>query len=471
MPLPRIAFVTTCRGRLQHLQQTLPQNLIDNQTYENCIFVVLDYNSPDGLLQYMVDHHGKDILSGRMAYYRTDEPRSFHMAHAKNMAHRCGMLEGADILVNLDADGYTGPNFAAYIAHEFTQERGVFLQSPWNRWVGGEWLCEEHDGSLGPPVDKGCNGRMAYTTDAFLLAGGYDEKFSSWSPDDKDLNIRLRRLGHVPKVLPRKFVRTILHNNRMRFKEYPQARKNHGRCFDIKLDDSCDTIANFGKIGCGTVFRNFWPRPMELKPLPTRVFGIGMHKTATTSLHLAMRELGFNSAHWTSAHWAKALWREMNNFGRSLLVEKHYHLCDLPIQLLYRKLDQAYPGSKFILTMTNEDAWIKAAELHWDASHNPMRAYWDHDPFTNRIHSVLYGREDFDRETFVQRYRHHNADVLHYFRDRPDDLLVMNMSDGAGYPELCGFLGKPVPSRPYPHGNNDAELAKARHWIHAGDGL
>jgi hypothetical protein len=121
--------------------------------------------------------------------------------------------------------------------------------------------------------------------------------------------------------------------------------------------------------------------------------------------------------------------------------------------------------------MTNEDAWIKAAELHWDASHNPMRAYWDHDPFTNRIHSVLYGREDFDRETFVQRYRHHNADVLHYFRDRPDDLLVMNMSDGAGYPELCGFLGKPVPSRPYPHGNNDAELAKARHWIHAGDGL
>ena len=44
----------------------------------------------------------------------------------------------------------------------------------------------------------------------------------------------------------------------------------------------------------------------------------------------------------------------------------------------------------------------------------------------------------------------------------------MNMSQGAGWKDLCGFLGKPIPSAPYPHGNCDKELAN-RHWIHAGD--
>ena len=40
------------------------------------------------------------------------------MAHAKNMAHRLGIIEGADILCNLDADNFTGPGFASYIAEQ-----------------------------------------------------------------------------------------------------------------------------------------------------------------------------------------------------------------------------------------------------------------------------------------------------------------------------------------------------------------
>jgi hypothetical protein len=140
-------------------------------------------------------------------------------------------------------------------------------------------------------------------------------------------------------------------------------------------------------------------------------------------------------------------------------------MSDLPFSLLMRKLDVAYPGSKFILTLLSEEAWIKAVELHWNPKHNPYRCGWDNDCFTNRVHSILYGRPDFQREVFLDRYRHHNRDVIDYFRDRPDDLLIMRMSEGAGWKDLCGFLGKPVPKYPYPHGNNDRDLARA--WIHA----
>ena len=33
---PMIVFCTTCKGRAQHLEQTLPQNLADNAHYEHC---------------------------------------------------------------------------------------------------------------------------------------------------------------------------------------------------------------------------------------------------------------------------------------------------------------------------------------------------------------------------------------------------------------------------------------------------
>lgn len=196
---------------------------------------------------------------------------------------------------------------------------------------------------------------------------------------------------------------------------------------------------------------------IDLGPLPTRIFGIGMHKTATTSLHHALEILGYDSAHWKSAHWAKAIWREMNNLGYSPTLEKNYALCDLPIPLLYKQLDRAYPGSKFILTVRREDLWIETVRKHWDPAFNPFRQTWDADPFTNRIHSILYGRPDFDRETMLARYRKHNNDVVTYFADRPDDFLCMDMdwgwplSTGTGpWYLLCPFLGAPIPDVPYP---------------------
>jgi hypothetical protein len=191
-------------------------------------------------------------------------------------------------------------------------------------------------------------------------------------------------------------------------------------------------------------------RPIELGSLPTRVFGIGMHKTGTTSLHRAFQILGLDAAHWITAHWAKAIWVEMRAFGKSPTLERHYALSDLPISILYRELDEAYPGSKFVLTTRREEDWIASVERHWSYKHNRFRSQWDMDPFTHQVHQAVYGRKRFDAEVFLARFRRHNEEVRCYFKGRREDLLVMSTDEGTDWLKLCAFLRKPIPAVPYP---------------------
>ena len=85
-------------------------------------FVLLDYNSTDGLeewvkeLQYYID-------TGILVYYRTEEPLNYHRTHSRNMAFR---LSTGDIVCNLDADNFLGEGFASYILDIFNQGDETF---------------------------------------------------------------------------------------------------------------------------------------------------------------------------------------------------------------------------------------------------------------------------------------------------------------------------------------------------------
>jgi hypothetical protein len=166
-----------------------------------------------------------------------------------------------------------------------------------------------------------------------------------------------------------------------------------------------------------------------------------------------MQILGFSSGHWKNAHCAKAIWREVNENGTSRTLETCYALCDLPIPLLYKQLDAAYPGSKFVLTLRDEQSWLRSVRNHYDPAKNPQQRYWAKDPFTNIIHSKLYGTTKFDPEVALRVYREHNAAVREYFADRPGDLIVLDMSDGYEWEKLCSVIPAPMPSCPYPKKN------------------
>lgn len=440
-----IVFCITCRGRVQHVKEALPKNLEDNglDAYSPkglTKFVLVDYNSNDGLQEYLQAKHSLAIAAGYLTVYHFPAATTFKVAHAKNMAHRCGILEGGDILVNLDADNFTGPNFSTYIREQF--EAATKESFMWARMI-----------QSGPDrLPRGINGRIIVTKNAFLNVGGYDERYAVWSPDDKDFNLRLRRLKYNPIEIDRKYLSAITHTDKMRFKEYKHV-STHLGCESLEtIHDADTTVVNYGNFGCGRVFRNYSDEPIDLNPLPTRIFGIGMHKTGTTSLHQALKILGYDSAHWKSAHWAKAIWEEMSTFGRSETLERNYALSDLPIPLLYSTLDKTYPNSKFILTTRNEDSWLNSVRNHWSHEKNRFRADWSTDPFTHRVHKLLYGQKGFDEAIFRERFRRHEKEAQEYFygQGRYNDLLVLDLDKGHGWPQLCQFLGQKEPNVPYP---------------------
>jgi len=440
-----IAFCTTAKGRTGHITQTLARNLADNATYPDCKFIVLGYANTgpncdsDGLIDYIRAHHMPDIESGRLVFYSYPCDGPFEMAKAKNIVHRCGLREGADVLVNLDADNFTFQGFAESVSNHFSdlKNRDTFLAAKVIPGQGRQF--------------RGCSGRICVTSAQFLNAGGYDERYTTYAPDDKDFNRRLQRLGYAAVEIDPRYFRCVPHNDAVRFREYPHVRELVDD-YEKQLADGPDaTIVNFGNVGCGTVYRNFSDKPITLGRIPTRIFGIGLHKTATNSLTSALRILGFDASHWESPRKARNIWFEMKDAGRSLTIERHYATSDLPVSILYRELDAAYPGSKFVLTVRPEQEWLNSVRSHWDTAHNPWRASWDTDCFTNRIHTEVYGRKSFDEKVFLERYRKHNEDVYDYFLGRPGDLLCMDMGRfGDGWPALCGFLGKIVPNVPYP---------------------
>jgi ferredoxin len=237
----RIAFCVTCKGRLDHLSKTLPANLADNADYAEWVFVLFNYNSKDGLEEYVRRNHGRDVASGRLVVYRFTEPTPFRMAHAKNLSHRLGIHEGVTVLCNVDADNCTGCGFAHYFARHFSQQPRLFLWS---------WMIKDGDGRL----PRGISGRIAVPASGFLLTGGYDERYTTWSPDDKDFVNRFKNLGYGVHEVDQAFLKAIPHNDRLRFREYPHAasRVSSGAFVLTGREHSCTRCTSSCRGSCQT---------------------------------------------------------------------------------------------------------------------------------------------------------------------------------------------------------------------------
>jgi hypothetical protein len=455
-----------------HVKKTLVVNLADNLDYPNAIFILVDYTSPDDLLEYV-----SDIDDRRLHVYSYHHDGAFRMAHAKNMAARLGISHGADIIVGLDADNYCGKGFARYIATLFDLYGAqTFL---WARMVqrcneeceGGlcllprghevrhsssqeilEWLYADNE----RPHVRGVSGRLVFSREAFLKTGGYNEQlYDTWGPDDRDLNLRLQRLDYVPREINGRFLEAVPHSERIRFKEFPHVKTLTDSAWQALEStaggNKCTAVVNFGRVGTGAV-TDRQGGVVDVMPYATRIWGCGFHKTSTMSLCEALKILGYNAAHWTTPRWARNIWEELREHGKSLTAEKHEAITDFPIGFMYQQIDIGYPRSKFVLTVRDESVWLESVRRHF-SDDNQWKSSWDNDAFTHRMHTEIYGRKRFDADIFLARYRRHNAEVRAYFKDRPGDLLVMDMDHGAGWPELCAFLGKPIPDIPYPYVN------------------
>ena len=176
-----------------------------------------------------------------------------------------------------------------------------------------------------------------------------------------------------------------------------------------------------------------------------KIFGIGLHRSGTSSLAAALRVLGYRTLQTPISVF--------NDINQPCL-EENDAFTDLPIPLLYKELDQKYPGSKFICTIRDVDKWL--ASVRWLFSTGRLQFNWRKTPVVDEMHEVLYGISQYDADVFRATYFAYYHDVQLYFEDRPQDLLMMDLSQGEGWEKLCMFLNKEIPTTEFPRRNKSS---------------
>jgi hypothetical protein len=176
--------------------------------------------------------------------------------------------------------------------------------------------------------------------------------------------------------------------------------------------------------------------------LRNKVFCIGFQKTGTTSMMRALTILGYKVTG-PNHVFDKDLASKLDRITTELSYQ-YDAFQDNPWPLVYKQMDALHPGSKFILTIRDEQKWYDSYRNHFEGRKStPMKG-------------LLYGPQAGcfkDPELYKGRMRRHNLEVREYFRDRPDDLLVIDVTRDQRWEPICAFLGLPVPDVPFPHSN------------------
>jgi len=228
-------------GRINHLQQTLPANLQDNQDTACVEFVLVDYSSPDKLEKWVKETMMTYINTGYLAYYSASGFKHFHMAHAKNIAHR---LAQGEIVCNLDADNFTNRGFSQYLISIFSDSNKLIVRSA---------------------IGKSVNGRIAMRKIDFHAIGGYDERMAyGWGFEDRDFIKRAHMAGMREHLIPATspFLTAIEHKNSERVK-YAKLQNQHQsdqchKLISMKSTGRGEFVANRGKNwGAAIVQKNF----------------------------------------------------------------------------------------------------------------------------------------------------------------------------------------------------------------------
>jgi len=176
--------------------------------------------------------------------------------------------------------------------------------------------------------------------------------------------------------------------------------------------------------------------------MKAKVFCIGSHKTGTTSLEVALKKLGYRV---TGGFGTKDpdIASKVHEMAYAM-VEQYDAFEDNPWPVLFRELDKRFPGSKFILTRRPAEAWIHSMVKDFATTETPMRRW---------IYGENAGCPEGNEDIYIARYERHNREVLEYFADRPNDLLIFDLPKGDGWSKLCPFLGHDIPDEPFPHAN------------------
>ncbi len=107
--------------------------------------------------------------------------------------------------------------------------------------------------------------------------------------------------------------------------------------------------------------------------------GIGLSRTGTTSLAMALEILGIRTKHYP--HDKEIQTELFGGDGHLTVLRRYQAITDISVVPFFRQLDAAYPDSRFILTTRDEDAWVGSLRRHLD----DLGKHWDQSRLTVRV--------------------------------------------------------------------------------------
>jgi glycosyltransferase involved in cell wall biosynthesis len=177
-----VAFITTCKGRLHHIQQTLPLMVAESPAE----IVVVDYGCPQRVGDWVAENYPA------VTVVRVDDDPGFCVPRARNLG---AQRTTSPWLCFIDADVKVTPGWTRWMADNL--DSGSFYRAA---KIDGERIRDTW-------------GTVLCSRKGFIDIGGYDEAFRGWGGEDDDLYDRLTLAGYTESDYPSGFVTAIHHDD------------------------------------------------------------------------------------------------------------------------------------------------------------------------------------------------------------------------------------------------------------------
>lgn len=182
---PAISLITTCKGRLSSLKQSLPRMVAQPRAE----VIVVDYDCPERSGGWVAEEYpaARVVQIGNAPV--------FNMAHARNLGAQAARAEW---LCFVDADSLLDDRFVEQALPRL-HHGGFYSMADARFDAAGTIICARED---------------------FIGLEGYDEVLQGWGAEDDDFRLRLRVRGCAHETLPGEWLRTIGHDDAARVQYY-----------------------------------------------------------------------------------------------------------------------------------------------------------------------------------------------------------------------------------------------------------
>ena len=209
-----------------------------------------------------------------------------------------------------------------------------------------------------------------------------------------------------------------------------------------------------------------------------KIIGAGYGRTGTKSLKMALEKLGYGKCYHMEelfrnpsgiAHWKNAY--EKQKVDWEALFKNYQSIVDFPGAIYYKEIANAFPDTKVILSVRDPEAWyqsVRSTIYGFDPGSAIKLKMLFKMPFSETARNLFqvimqsnkaiwdnYFEGKFDNKNYaIRRFHQHIEEVKKVIPKQ--QLLIFEAKDG--WNPLCKFLGKEIPSEPYPNSNKKADF-------------